>query len=686
MKVMDKKRKAGPQIIRHGVSSITRTPMVALQRQRIGQILRSKPGIGQVSNKHKLQCSSEKNEATDETASLKTICSGSINSPIVQRRCKACGGGLEQRGMRERITPVAGEPMSPSERSYFEPRFNTGFGAVRLHVGDEASSTASVLNARAFTTGQDIFFAKGEYSPGNTKGRHLLAHELTHVVQQSKTAPAMQYKKKEEEKEPPKMKVSGDAFRKSPADGVPVQNGKLNWELKFVGKGNEITDNPAGGFSWKLGTDVIFETSFTPTAATSACPTITFAQSVKPTTMGLWDTGHLLPTRAPGTKASMDVRYNQTRGPDTVPFYGVAAASSKKGLVASGSSSIAGTRKDATGKASLADAPFQRYVPKGKRAERRFESAAICVESAKTFCSISWGYTKTGDGVITLLGGTEKDVQGKEASANFKPTRRAFYSGFFQLSLGDFAVGSARLTAAHKSELAAIDTTNLSRVILVGANDNSGGSESRLSLSSKRAKAARNFLVKKRGISSKLIYTEAHGVEAREPNPPGVAVAANRRVDVHLQRGKKTQKPDDASLASSAERKRLGAQDPRLTLSEAMTTIVRLDATKGSLPSDEWVQLTAMLNALDIWRRIDPTLPNLRSQYRAVLARIKGRTLIGRKHPPTKLPSTGPISPEVDEALRKYEEAKRRLETLKRERDEALRRLDKEYKEVLEAP
>lgn len=682
MKVMDKKHKTGPPIIRHGVSSIARTPMVALQRQRIGQILRAKSGIGQISKKHKLQCSSGKNQTTGETASLKAIHPGSSNLPIVQRRCKACGDRLERRGIREDITPAVGAAMSPSERSYFEPRFNTGFGAVRLHVGDEASSAARALNARAFTTSQDIFFGKGEYSPGSSKGRHLLAHELTHVVQQSKTAPAMQCKKKQEEKEPPKMKVSGDAFRKSPAGGVPVQNGQLSWELKFVGKGNEMTDNPAGGFFWKLGTDVIFKTSFTPT--TSACPTITFAQSVKPTTMGIWDTGVLLPTRAPGTKASMDVRYNRTRGPDTVPFYSV--ASSKKGLVASGSSTIAGTRKDATGKASLADAPFQRYVPKGKKAERRFESAAICVESAKTFCSISWGYSKTGDGLITLLGATEKDVQGKGASANFEPTRSAFYSGFFQLSLGDFAVGSAKLTAAHKAELAAIDTTDLSRVVLVGANDNSGGAEARLSLSSKRAKAARSFLVKKRGISSKLIYTEAHGVEAREPNPPGVAVAANRRVDVHLQRGKKTRRPDEAKLASSAERKRLRAQDPRLTLSEAMTTIVRLDATKGTLPSAEWVQLIAMLNALDIGRRLDPKLPNLRSQYRAVLARIKGRTLIGRKPARTKLPPTGPISKEVDEALRKYEEAKRRLETLKRERDEALRRLDEQYKEVLEEP
>jgi hypothetical protein len=55
---------------------------------------------------------------------------------------------------------------------------------VRVHTDDQANALASSVSARAFTTGADVYFAKGEYSPGSSDGQELLAHELTHVVQQ----------------------------------------------------------------------------------------------------------------------------------------------------------------------------------------------------------------------------------------------------------------------------------------------------------------------------------------------------------------------------------------------------------------------------------------------------------------------------------------------------------------------
>ena len=55
---------------------------------------------------------------------------------------------------------------------------------VRVHTDDRAEALASSVSARAFTTGTDVYFAKGEYSPGSSDGQQLLAHELTHVVQQ----------------------------------------------------------------------------------------------------------------------------------------------------------------------------------------------------------------------------------------------------------------------------------------------------------------------------------------------------------------------------------------------------------------------------------------------------------------------------------------------------------------------
>lgn len=72
------------------------------------------------------------------------------------------------------------EPM----RAFFEPRFGRDFGGVRVHTDTRAAETARALNARAFTLGHDVVFGAGEYAPGTGEGRRLLAHELTHVVQQ----------------------------------------------------------------------------------------------------------------------------------------------------------------------------------------------------------------------------------------------------------------------------------------------------------------------------------------------------------------------------------------------------------------------------------------------------------------------------------------------------------------------
>ncbi|HEX3035145.1 MAG TPA: DUF4157 domain-containing protein [Thermodesulfobacteriota bacterium] len=78
-----------------------------------------------------------------------------------------------------------GQPLRESSRSFFEPRFGYDFSHVRVHTGSESDSLSRSLNARAFTTGRDIFFREGEYNPGSSDSRELLAHELTHVVQQT---------------------------------------------------------------------------------------------------------------------------------------------------------------------------------------------------------------------------------------------------------------------------------------------------------------------------------------------------------------------------------------------------------------------------------------------------------------------------------------------------------------------
>ncbi|MBX3053685.1 MAG: DUF4157 domain-containing protein [Caldilineaceae bacterium] len=78
----------------------------------------------------------------------------------------------------------SGQPLHDRLRSSMEQGFGADFSGVRVHTGGQADSLNRSLNARAFTTGNDIFFGKGQYNPGSSSGQELIAHELTHTVQQ----------------------------------------------------------------------------------------------------------------------------------------------------------------------------------------------------------------------------------------------------------------------------------------------------------------------------------------------------------------------------------------------------------------------------------------------------------------------------------------------------------------------
>ncbi|MFC1892690.1 DUF4157 domain-containing protein [Chloroflexota bacterium] len=78
-----------------------------------------------------------------------------------------------------------GHPLSDVVREPMERAFGADFSGVRTHTDSEADALNQQLSAKAFTTGQDVFFREGEYSPGSGSGQKLIAHELTHVVQQS---------------------------------------------------------------------------------------------------------------------------------------------------------------------------------------------------------------------------------------------------------------------------------------------------------------------------------------------------------------------------------------------------------------------------------------------------------------------------------------------------------------------
>lgn len=82
-----------------------------------------------------------------------------------------------------------GQPLDSATRAFFEPRFGHDFSRVRVHTDSKAAGSAQAMNARAYTVNRDLVFGDGQFAPSTTRGTRLLAHELTHVVQQSGTNP-----------------------------------------------------------------------------------------------------------------------------------------------------------------------------------------------------------------------------------------------------------------------------------------------------------------------------------------------------------------------------------------------------------------------------------------------------------------------------------------------------------------
>jgi hypothetical protein len=89
----------------------------------------------------------------------------------------------------ERALGSAGNTLDSGTRSFFEAHFGHDFSGVRVHTGDGAVASARSIDAHAYTLGSHIVFDAGLYSPQSFAGRRLLAHELTHVVQQSTSPP-----------------------------------------------------------------------------------------------------------------------------------------------------------------------------------------------------------------------------------------------------------------------------------------------------------------------------------------------------------------------------------------------------------------------------------------------------------------------------------------------------------------
>lgn len=108
-----------------------------------------------------------------------------VRRAIAQRSYGAEGGPIDDETTAAiNSSRGGGQSLDSGVAQRMSESMGADFSGVKVHTDDKSSQLNQTLNARAFTTGQDIFFQKGEYNPGSSSGQQLLAHELTHVVQQ----------------------------------------------------------------------------------------------------------------------------------------------------------------------------------------------------------------------------------------------------------------------------------------------------------------------------------------------------------------------------------------------------------------------------------------------------------------------------------------------------------------------
>ena len=160
----------------------------------------------------------EADRAADAVLAGKAVAlNGGTGGASIHRACIECEAERGQRDQEQSIQakrkagadePTAadagapgaleghGQPLPSALRGEFEPRFGHDFSAVRLHTDERAAASARAFNALAYTQGRNVVFGAGQFDPSSSGGRHLIAHELAHVVQQSTGAspPALQRK------------------------------------------------------------------------------------------------------------------------------------------------------------------------------------------------------------------------------------------------------------------------------------------------------------------------------------------------------------------------------------------------------------------------------------------------------------------------------------------------------------
>ena len=155
---------------------VMRMPEPSIQRQveleeEEEETLQAKPMSSQITPIIQRQVEPEEEEKEEIIQTKQVACQISAVTPSFEAQTQSLQHG-------------GGRPLPPNTRAFMEPRFGHDFSKVRIHTDPKAARLAYSLNAKAFTRGKDIVFAKGSFDQNSLIGKSLLAHELTHYIQQ----------------------------------------------------------------------------------------------------------------------------------------------------------------------------------------------------------------------------------------------------------------------------------------------------------------------------------------------------------------------------------------------------------------------------------------------------------------------------------------------------------------------
>jgi hypothetical protein len=192
-----------------------------------GGMLQTKLSIGAPDDKYELEADRVADEVMRMPESKIQL---QIDSPIIQTKSES--DATVSNILSNQITSLQGDGRSMDGRtqSFMNSRFGKDFSGVRIHTDSKAVQLSRELNAQAFTVGNDIYFNSGKYSPENDSGKHLLAHELTHVVQQGNRIQTKIIQRK------PETWYRGE--------GAGVKPSSLGGAIHDLGDGLYLTDDP----------------------------------------------------------------------------------------------------------------------------------------------------------------------------------------------------------------------------------------------------------------------------------------------------------------------------------------------------------------------------------------------------------------------------------------------------------